>query len=101
MVGTVYLPAQALSIHRNWASVGHTLGQHWPLGFFFLQGNERPWALQRPQEAWPGTCGGHNSHQNLTRQLSNPGFHPQLKQEQPSQEGLAGRAMLLWDPTGS
>lgn len=39
---------------------------------------ERPWSLQRAQEAWPESCGGPNSHQNATRQLSIPGLHPGL-----------------------
>lgn len=63
-------------VHRNWASAGLALGQHWPLGFHktreALVTAESSRGLARVLW-WPQL-----THQNATRQLSIPGLHPEL-----------------------
>lgn len=76
MVGMPCLSLLALPI--TWSTgTGPQQASLWgSTGLWVFTRQGRPWSLQRAQEAWPRSCGGPNSHQDVTRQLGIPGSTP-------------------------
>lgn len=83
-------------VHRNWASMGLTLGQHWPLGFHKTR--EALVTAENFKRPGQGPVVFPTHTKNVTRQLGVPEIHPELDHRTTCWCGKPG---CCQGPTGS